>query len=111
MSRSSVEFVPESIAITEEGHRVLLDQPTSLQLVIANEGNIEETEVLVLILVTDESGDTVYEKRTKLNTIGIENYKKDRAKRSQEINLETPKNNELSKPTLSGDLNSNILEN
>ena len=41
----------------------------------------------------------------------IENYKKDRAKRSQEINLETPKNNELSKPTLSGDLNSNILEN
>ena len=41
----------------------------------------------------------------------IENYKKDRAKRSQEINLETPKNNEVSKPTLSGDLNSNILEN
>ena len=29
----------------------------------------------------------------------------------KEINLETPKNNELSKPTLSGDLNSNILEN
>ena len=70
ISVTGVEFVPESIAITEEGHRVLLDQPTSLQLVIANEGNVEETEVLVLILVTDESGDTVYEKRTKLNTIG-----------------------------------------
>ena len=41
----------------------------------------------------------------------IENYKKDRAKRSQEINIETPKNNKLSKPSLSGDLNSNILEN
>lgn len=41
----------------------------------------------------------------------IENYKKDRAKRSKEINLETLKNNELSKPTLSVDLNSNILEN
>ena len=41
----------------------------------------------------------------------IENYKKDRAKRSKEINLENPKNNELSKPTLSVDLNSNILEN
>ena len=70
ISVTGVEFVPQSIAITEEGYRVLLDQPTSLQLVIANEGNIEETEVLVLILVTDESGDTVYEKRTKLNTIG-----------------------------------------
>ena len=70
ISVTGVEFVPESIAITEEGHRVLLDQPTSLQLVIANEGNVEETEVLVLILVTDESGDTIYEKRTKLNTIG-----------------------------------------
>ena len=70
ISVTGVEFVPQSIAITEEGHRVLLDQPTSLQLVIANEGNVEETEVLVLILVTDESGDTVYEKRTKLNTIG-----------------------------------------
>ena len=70
ISVTGVEFVPESIAITEEGHRVLLDQPTSLQLVIANEGNVEETEVLVLILVTDEAGETVYEKRTKLNTIG-----------------------------------------
>ena len=70
ISVTGVEFVPESIAITEEGHRVLLDQPTSLQLVIANEGNVEETEVLVLILVTDEGGETVYEKRTKLNTIG-----------------------------------------
>ena len=70
ISVTGAEFVPESIATTEEGYRVLLDQPTSLQLVIANEGNVEETEVLVLILVTDESGETVYEKRTKLNTIG-----------------------------------------
>ena len=70
ISVTGVEFVPESIAITEEGSRVLLDQPVSLQLVIANEGNIEETEVLILILVTDEFGETIYEKRTKLNTIG-----------------------------------------
>ena len=41
----------------------------------------------------------------------IENYKKDRAKRSQEINLESPKNNKLTKPNLSSNLNSNILEN
>ena len=70
ISVSGVEFVPESIAITEDGHRVLLDQDISLQIVIANEGNVEETEVLILILVTNETGDTIFEKRTKLNTIG-----------------------------------------
>ena len=69
ISVTGVEFVPESIAVTEEGYRVLLDQSVSLQLVIANEGNIEETEVLILILVTDEFGETIYEKRTKINTI------------------------------------------
>ena len=37
ISVSGVEFVPESIAITEDGHRVLLDQDISLQIVIANE--------------------------------------------------------------------------
>tara|TARA_B100000941_G_C28294700_1_gene443350 strand:+ start:53 stop:511 length:459 start_codon:yes stop_codon:yes gene_type:complete len=51
------------------------------------------------------------EMNRKIVADSIENYKKDRAKRSQEIIFETPKNNELSKPTLSGDLNSNILEN
>ena len=70
ISVTGAEFVPESIAITEEGYRVLLDQPVSLQLVIANEGNVEETEILILILVTDEFGESIYEKRTKLNTIG-----------------------------------------
>ena len=70
ISVTGVEFVPESIATTEEGYKVLLDKEVSLQLVIANEGNVEETEVLILILVTDEFGETVFEKRTKLNTIG-----------------------------------------
>jgi len=70
ISVTGIEFVPESIAITDDGERVLLDQQVSLQIVIANEGNIEETEVLILILVTDEFGETVYEKRTKINTIG-----------------------------------------
>tara|TARA_B100000575_G_C23095484_1_gene631820 strand:- start:905 stop:1363 length:459 start_codon:yes stop_codon:yes gene_type:complete len=41
----------------------------------------------------------------------IENYKKDRAKRSKEINLEPPKKNKLSKPKMRSSLNSNILEN
>ena len=70
ISVSGIEFVPESIAITDDGERVLLDQLVSLQIVIANEGNVEETEVLILILVTDEFGETIYEKRTKINTIG-----------------------------------------
>ena len=51
------------------------------------------------------------EMNRKIVADSIDNYKKDRAKRSQEIILETPKNNKLSKPTLSGDLNSNLLEN
>ena len=36
ISVSGVEFVPESIAITEDGHRVLLDQDISLQIVTHN---------------------------------------------------------------------------
>ena len=71
ISVTGVEFVPESIATTEEGYKVLLDKEVSLQLVIANEGNVEETEVVILILVTDEFGETVFEKRTKLNTIQL----------------------------------------
>ena len=41
----------------------------------------------------------------------IENYKKERAKRSLEINKENPKNNKLTKPKSSSDINSNFLEN
>lgn len=41
----------------------------------------------------------------------IENYKKERAKRSLEINKENPKNNKLTKPKSTSDINSNFLEN
>ena len=41
----------------------------------------------------------------------IENYKKERAKRSLEINKENPKNNKLKKPKSSSNINSNFLEN
>ena len=41
----------------------------------------------------------------------IENYKKERAKRSLEINKENLKDNKLTKPKSSSDINSNILEN
>ena len=80
----------------------------SLQFVLSNEYYSKDLEKYLKIY---EQVLNKLEMNREIILDSIENYKKDRAKRSQEINLETPKNNELSKPTLSGDLNSNILEN
>ena len=67
---TGTEFTPVPITFTEDGAAVLLDEPTSLQVVISNKGNVEIYEVVVLILVTDEYGETVYEFQTKINSIG-----------------------------------------
>ena len=67
---TGTEFTPLPITFTEDGAAVLLDEPTSLQVVISNKGNVEIYEVVVLILVTDEYGETVYEFQTKINSIG-----------------------------------------
>ena len=67
---TGTEFTPVPITFTEDGSAVLLDEPTSLQVVISNEGNVEIYEVVVLVLVTDEYGETVYEFQTKINSIG-----------------------------------------
>jgi hypothetical protein len=64
------EFTPMPITFTEDGAAVLLDEPTALQVVISNEGNVEIYDVVVLVLVTDEYGETVYEFQTKINSIG-----------------------------------------
>ena len=65
---TGLEFLPNPI--TEiDGKKVLLDEPVSIQVVVANEGNIEEFEVIILILVTDEFGESIYEKRAKINSI------------------------------------------
>ena len=80
----------------------------SLQFVLSNEYYSRDLEKYLEIY---EKVLNKLEINREIILDSIENYKKDRAKRSQEINLENPKNNELSKPTLSGDLNSNILEN
>ena len=80
----------------------------SLQFVLSNEYYSKDLERYLKIY---EEVLNKLEMNREIIVDSIENYKKDRAKRSQEINLENPKNNELSKPTLSGDLNSNILEN
>jgi len=80
----------------------------SLQFVLSNEYYSKDLERYLKIY---EQVLNKLEMNRGIIVDSIENYKKDRAKRSKEINLENPKNNELSKPTLSVDLNSNILEN
>ena len=80
----------------------------SLQFVLSNEYYSKDLEKYLKIY---EQVLNKLEINREVIVDSIENYKKDRAKRSQEIKLETTKNNELSKTTLSGDLNSNILEN
>jgi hypothetical protein len=67
---TGTEFTPMPITFTEDGAAVLLDEPTALQVVISNEGNVEIYDVVVLVLVTDEYGETVYEFQTKINSIG-----------------------------------------
>ncbi len=66
---TGVEFLPSQITLTENGHNVLLNKPIAIQVVIANEGNVEEFEVIILIVVSDEYGESVYEKRAKINSI------------------------------------------
>ena len=48
---TGVDFLPNPITLTDEGHNVLLNEPTAIQVVIANEGNVEEFEIVILILV------------------------------------------------------------
>ena len=72
----------------------------SLQFVLSNEYYSKDLERYLKIY---EEVLNKLEMNRGIIVDSIENYKKDRAKRSQEINLETRENNELSKPTLSGD--------
>lgn len=62
---TGVQFLPSPIAVTEDNYRVFLKEPIGIQVVIANEGNVEEFDVILLVLVTDEFGDSVFEKRAK----------------------------------------------
>jgi len=65
---TGVEFIPNPI--TEiDSNKVLLNEPVAIQIVVANEGNVEEFEIILLILVTDEFGETIFEKRAKINSI------------------------------------------
>ena len=67
---TGVQFLPSPIAVTEDNYRVFLKEPIGIQVVVANEGNVEEFDIILLVLVTDEFGDSVFEKRAKISSVG-----------------------------------------
>ena len=67
---SGAEFKPNPLARTEEGYSVLQNDKVELQIVLTNEGNVDAYDVVILVLVTDEFGDTVHEQQAKINSIG-----------------------------------------
>ena len=86
LSISGAEFNPIPIATTEEDYSVLLNDKIELQIVLTNEGNVDVFDVVILILVTDEYGETVYEQQSKIDTIGPQ---ESRIFYSDAINIET----------------------
>ena len=70
LSISGAEFKPNPIAFTEEDYSVLLNEKIELQVVLTNEGNVDAYDVVILILVTDEYGETIYEQQSKIDSIG-----------------------------------------
>ena len=70
LSISGAEFKPNAIALTEEDYSVLLNDKIELQIVLTNEGNVDAYDVVILILVTDEYGDTIHEQQSKIDSIG-----------------------------------------
>ncbi len=48
----------------------MLNEKIELQIVLTNEGNVDAYDVVILILVTDEYDETVYEQQSKIDSIG-----------------------------------------
>lgn len=69
------EFIPTPIAFTEEDYAVLLDEEIQLQIVLSNNGNVDAYDVVVLVLVTDEFNESVFEQQSKINNIGPQESK------------------------------------
>ena len=70
LSISGAEFKPNAIAVTEDDYSVLLNDKIELQIVLTNEGNVDAYDVVILILVTDEYGETIHEQQSKIDSIG-----------------------------------------
>ena len=47
-----------------------LSKNETLQIVLTNEGNVDAYDVVILILVTDEYGETIHEQQSKIDSIG-----------------------------------------
>ena len=65
ISISAIQFEPRHIAETEDGFYVLESESTTLNIVVTNEGNKTEYDIVLIVLVTDEDSNTVYEKTQK----------------------------------------------
>ena len=65
LSIPTVQFEPKQIAETEEGFYVFKREPLILNIIITNEGNRTEYDVVLLVLVTNDSFNTIYEKNIK----------------------------------------------
>ena len=57
-------------SVMKEDYSVLLNDKIELQIVLTNEGNVDAYDVVILILVTDEYGETIHEQQSKIDSIG-----------------------------------------
>jgi hypothetical protein len=70
LSISGAEFKPNPIALTEDDYSVLLNDKIELEVVLTNEGNVDAYDIVILILVTDEYGETIHEQQSKIDSLG-----------------------------------------
>ena len=70
LSISGAEFKPNPIAFTDEDYSVLRNEKIELQVVLTNEGNVDAYDIVILILVTDEYGETIHEQQSKIDSLG-----------------------------------------
>jgi hypothetical protein len=70
LSISGAEFKPNPIALTDDDYSVLLNDKIELEVVLTNEGNVDAYDIVILILVTDEYGETIHEQQSKIDSLG-----------------------------------------
>ena len=70
LSISGAEFKPNPIALTDDNYSVLLNDKIELEVVLTNEGNVDAYDIVILILVTDEYGETIHEQQSKIDSLG-----------------------------------------
>ena len=70
LSISGAEFKPNPIALTDDDYSVLLNNKIELEVVLTNEGNVDAYDIVILILVTDEYGETIHEQQSKIDSLG-----------------------------------------